>query len=382
MASKLILTIDGGGIRCLIPALVLADLQRRLRASGRNLPMNRYIHMLAGAGVGSLLVAGLTFPGPEPARMGDADSFLDGFYTSAKMFPKRIMASSGVMRLDMSLFEANLRHHYGERTVVADAANHLVLPAFDIGNRGPVRITNTDPVTSKFYLWQALRGVIAVVPYMSPALVENRAAARPRGTPLIPLVSGGRYAEDPALAAYVEAKKLGWQDQGMTLLSLGTGTDITPLPYINPLSTTGLDMTDVTEPMLRSADELHCPIATHVNTLMNGDGRAFNGVSTRMTVENRRRLSYFRINGPLTQASQSKIEFSAENIDMLKAEAALIISQHAAILDEVVSRMPTDLEILTDAARLDSLPPPEPTRRPAEPAGRPPGVPATIAEFI
>ena len=383
VACKIILAIDAGGIRCLIPAMVLAELQRRMRATGRRLALARYVNMFAGAGVGSLLIATFAYAlAPEMAGAADPDAVIRGFSDAAKFFPKRIMTSSGVMRLDTNLFEAHLRQRYGEKTLVSAANTHVVFPAFDIGNRVPLMITNTDPVSSNFYLWQALRGVVAVVPYMSPALVENRAAARPRGTPLIPLVSGGRYADDPSLAAYVEARKLGWQEEGITLLSLGAGSELPPIPFINPLSSGGLDMTDVTEPLLRSADELHCPIANHVNMLMNGEARAFNGVSTRLTLENRRKLSYFRVNGRLQERNQNKVDFGHENIEQLKEEALRIIADHSAILDEVVSRMPTDLEILTRDSRLDTLPPPDPARRPAEQVGRQTGMPADIAEFI
>lgn len=39
----------------------------------------------------------------------------------------------------------------------------------------------------------------------------------------IALIDGGVFANDPILAAYVEARKQAWQDDELVFLSLGTG---------------------------------------------------------------------------------------------------------------------------------------------------------------
>ncbi|MGH9262301.1 MAG: patatin-like phospholipase family protein, partial [Acidimicrobiales bacterium] len=53
-----ILSIDGGGIRGLIPATVLAALEDR---TGR--PVARLFDLIAGTSTGGLLACGLTKPG-------------------------------------------------------------------------------------------------------------------------------------------------------------------------------------------------------------------------------------------------------------------------------------------------------------------------------
>ena len=66
MAEPLrVLSIDGGGIRGLVPALVLEELERRLRAKGKTKPLYAYFDLIAGTSTGGILAAGLTSPHPQ-----------------------------------------------------------------------------------------------------------------------------------------------------------------------------------------------------------------------------------------------------------------------------------------------------------------------------
>lgn len=342
VAGKLVLSVDGGGIRCIIAALMLSDLQRRLRASGRPGSIDQYMDMMTGSGIGALIVAALAYRSPidKVGLLSDPAAITDYFHKGAALFLTMKPSASGQMLHDGTMFEEFLKSSFGEKTLVADASRPVVFPAFDIANRVPVIITDDDPVTSNFYLWQALRGMVAVPPFLSPALVENRAGKRARGTPLIPIISGGRYSEDPSLAAYVQARKFGWHDQGFSLLSLGSGADMSPISYFNTQVGAGMDMTDVTEDLLHYADDLHSPIASHMNMLMNGDARSFNGIATRPPAEHRSRLNYFRINGHLQTASLVKDDLSETNIEKLRLEAEKMIRDHGSVLDEIVNRLP------------------------------------------
>jgi patatin-like phospholipase/acyl hydrolase len=60
-----VLSIDGGGIRGLMPALVLEELERRLGAKGKTKPLYAYLDLIAGTSTGGFLAAGLTSPQPQ-----------------------------------------------------------------------------------------------------------------------------------------------------------------------------------------------------------------------------------------------------------------------------------------------------------------------------
>jgi uncharacterized protein len=55
-----VLSIDGGGIRGIIPAMVLADLEQR---TGRRI--SSMFQLLAGTSTGGILALGLTQPGSD-----------------------------------------------------------------------------------------------------------------------------------------------------------------------------------------------------------------------------------------------------------------------------------------------------------------------------
>src|SRR5262245_12809229 len=78
-----ILCVDGGGIRGLIPALVIAELERRLQAeAGPQARVADYFQMFAGTSTGGLVALSVTAPDPErPERPAVSGEELARFYT-------------------------------------------------------------------------------------------------------------------------------------------------------------------------------------------------------------------------------------------------------------------------------------------------------------
>jgi patatin-like phospholipase/acyl hydrolase len=52
-----VLSIDGGGIRGIIPAMVLAEIEKRT-----NKPISELFHLIAGTSTGGIITLGLTKP--------------------------------------------------------------------------------------------------------------------------------------------------------------------------------------------------------------------------------------------------------------------------------------------------------------------------------
>src|ERR687898_2659462 len=71
-----ILSVDGGGIRGLIPALVIAELESRLRRLRPCTAISACFHLMAGTSTGGLIALGLTVPDekdPERPRLKASD---------------------------------------------------------------------------------------------------------------------------------------------------------------------------------------------------------------------------------------------------------------------------------------------------------------------
>src|SRR3954463_9849984 len=82
-----ILSVDGGGLRGLVPALLLLDIEKRPRAlTGHGKArLADYFHLFAGTSTGGLIALGLTAPEPM-----DAERLLALYRDrAARIFPPR-----------------------------------------------------------------------------------------------------------------------------------------------------------------------------------------------------------------------------------------------------------------------------------------------------
>ena len=238
-----ILSIDGGGIRGVIPAVVLMDLAERMAERGKTEPLARYFDIIAGTSTGGIIATGLAAPHPADHTKPAIDPA--GLLALYKERGKEIFSRDTFRRIreafvdprslwqekyDAHALEAELQKRLG-LTKLSGALTNVVLTAYDIERRRAVFMTNTllDKDTAKpddYYFWQAARATSAAPTYFEPARVQNLTANKPET-----LVDGGVFANDPAMAAYVEACKIGFLPQNVHVVSLGTGYQNRPFPY-------------------------------------------------------------------------------------------------------------------------------------------------------
>src|SRR5918996_2655195 len=106
-----ILSIDGGGIRGLIPALVLAELERRC---GR--PAGELFDLVAGTSTGAIIACALTRPDPLPAARIARIYLEEGPEIFSRSLLKRITSADGYLdeRYDSDGLLESLRRHLGD----------------------------------------------------------------------------------------------------------------------------------------------------------------------------------------------------------------------------------------------------------------------------
>src|SRR3954453_23191770 len=89
-----ILSVDGGGMRGLIPARVIENLEGRLQAeAGPDARVADYFHMFAGTSTGGMVALSLTVPMPgEPSRPKMSAAELASLYTDdgKAIFPRTL----------------------------------------------------------------------------------------------------------------------------------------------------------------------------------------------------------------------------------------------------------------------------------------------------
>ena len=217
-----VLCIDGGGIRGLIPALVLSEIERR---TGRRTA--ELVDLVAGTSTGGILACALTRPGPDGRPLYSADE-LAGIYVEEgpRIFHrgllKRIFSVEGWIdeRYDDSGLEAALARYLGDARL-SEALTDVLVTAYEIQDRFAFFFRSAharNDATYDFSLVQVARATAAAPSYFEPAEVTDVVGAR-----TYPLIDGGVFAVNPSMCAFADVVAAGRESELQLMLSLGTG---------------------------------------------------------------------------------------------------------------------------------------------------------------
>jgi uncharacterized protein len=205
-----VLAIDGGGIRGLIPALLLTEFERR---SGRR--VFELFDMIAGTSTGGIIACAVCAPDPLPAselvKLYE-DQGPDIF--SRSLF-QRIRTADGLLdeKYDDDALDGALERFLAQK-LLSQTRPDLIVPSYDTALPGPYFFKTTDAKASPdddFQLSVVARATSAAPTYFEP--VEAGAKA---------LVDGGVFAANPAMCALAEALNT-VEPRDVVLVSLGTG---------------------------------------------------------------------------------------------------------------------------------------------------------------
>lgn len=220
-----VLSIDGGGIRGIIPALVLAEIERRTERRIADL-----FELIAGTSTGGLLALALARPGGDGGPMHTAEKLV-GLYDEAgpKIFSRslwqRVRSAEGLIdeKYDDDEFNAALERYLGDARL-SDALTDVLVTAYETGERFPFffKSARSDQPSYDFPMQVAARATSAAPTYFE--------AARARSDREYSLVDGGVFAVNPAMCAYAEVRR-DHPKAEVLLLSLGTGELTRSLPY-------------------------------------------------------------------------------------------------------------------------------------------------------
>jgi patatin-like phospholipase/acyl hydrolase len=228
MSTKRILAIDGGGIRGIIPAKVLVEIERQ---TGKKIA--ELFDLIAGTSTGGILAAGLCTPGPDGSPKYRASELLDLY----RLHGGEIF-SSGPLRKLASLFfgpeysaaglERQLQAYLGDSRL-KDAVTGLLITSYDM-RAGEAWFFSREgarkqPDKRNYLLRDVARATSAAPTYFPPFTFEDKAAGD------AVLVDGGMFANNPALCAWVDAHEDIQATQEVLILSLGTGSVPHPVTF-------------------------------------------------------------------------------------------------------------------------------------------------------
>jgi patatin-like phospholipase/acyl hydrolase len=231
-----ILSIDGGGIRGLIAARVIARLEELISAEAEEeRRLADCFQMFAGTSTGGLLALGLTVPDPaDPTRPRLSGSDLVDLYLNEgpRIFGDtlhKLLSLGGWIapKHSEARLERALRERFGDARLGA-ALRELIVTSYDMSEPGP----------HFFKRWRARQSADRDVAMADVGLATSAAPTYfpSRGLAGRALVDGGLFAANPSVAAMVEALKRRDEEPRdlsageLLLVSLGTGQHETGHP--------------------------------------------------------------------------------------------------------------------------------------------------------
>jgi patatin-like phospholipase/acyl hydrolase len=312
-----VLAIDGGGIRGIIPAIVLADLEAR---TGR--PVSDLFDLVAGTSTGGILACALSRPAATGAGPRFTAEELVALYVEEgpKIFHRdllrRVRTVNGLVdeRYDDRGLRAALDRYLGTARI-SEARTAIFLTAYELEGRFAFFFRSSrarDDVHYDFTMVDAAHATSAAPTYFEPVQVRDVAGSKP-----YTLVDGGVFATNPAMCALAEVSRAAQAPQIELLLSLGTGAQTNPIHYAEAKDWGELEWAP------RIVDVV------------------FDGVSETVDFEAAQLLGdrYVRLQTMLagTGASEALDDASARNLVALQRVGKQLVADHAAELDRVAT---------------------------------------------
>ncbi len=332
-----VLCIDGGGVRGVIPARILQEIEER---TGK--PIAEMFDMVGGPSTGAIIAAGLTVPDPQdPTKPRHSALEIKNFYYqhTPKIFPemkfKGLRKISSSVMYDPKPLEDALESNFGDAKM-KDSLTHLMIPATDIKNFRPVWINSfkgqkdtSEEGWSTMTMKDAIRASTTAPTYFPSKYYKTQPNEdMPNVTHRHALIDGGFFAGNMLRRMLTQAKKLAPPDAEIVVVHVGTGNvdhSLSPEEF-NKLGPIGL--------VSKSSGNLLISLATSINAEDIADDVrdeigdrfvSFDGIINR--------------DADPSAPSASLDDSSAENLKSLERFAERIIKDNGSEIDRLCNML-------------------------------------------
>lgn len=240
LKTKRILVIDGGGIRGIIPAIILSKIEYGLSTSlGRDVHIAEYFDLIAGTSTGGIIALGLNVPNNKNKLLRKpkyhASDLVDLYEKNGKeIFPQSGLyqraANVIIPKFTVSPLESILRDYFG-RTKLSNSISNVFITSYNILKDEPEFFKNYDPDSFSLKGFDKKRSLhgdflmkdVARATSAAPTYFEGAEIFDCEGT-MGRYVDGGVVVNNPTVAAMLEARKIFSDDvKHYVILSIGTG---------------------------------------------------------------------------------------------------------------------------------------------------------------
>lgn len=324
-----ILSIDGGGIRGILPGEILVSLEHKLKVKSGNpdARIGDFFDLIAGTSTGAVLGAAYICPDKEGKPKFSAQEAVNIYLKEGgKVFDTGIWPYLDKLKLlrgekySTHELEKVLKKYFGN-TKLSKLLKPTCFVSYDIKKREQIIFRQHCAIVrhEDFLVRDLLQGSTAAPTYFEPARINS---LPPRNKKYV-LIDGGMVASDPALCAYSEAIKFtgvsGIKD--MIIVSLGTGKQLKSYKYKEAKNWGILNWARPT-----------------IDIALNGGAQMTHYYLKQIssTVEN---TKYYRIQPDLYKADPAMDNASPENIKKLKKSG----KKNAEFFDDELDEIATIL---------------------------------------
>lgn len=313
---KKVLSIDGGGIRGMLPARLLHEFEKTLKK-----PISEIFDLIAGTSTGGILALCLTKPDKNGKPKYSALDILDLYVKEGKRIfdksPWRSTMSLGNLvdaKFAIEGIEEVLDIYLGN-TKLSEALTSVIIPSYEIEQRMPFffksRRAKEDP-DYDYYMRDVARATSA-----APTYFESKKLNVKPPVEYFALIDGGVFANNPAMCAYSEAKKVFGNNEEIIMVSVGTGQLTRQITYDESKNWGVLEWA---RPLLSVVfDGVSATVDYQLKQLLTDDSHL---------------KHYFRIQTVLDIGNDNMDDVSATNMRALKIKGEDMISQNEDKLKE------------------------------------------------
>jgi len=317
-----ILSIDGGGIRAILPSMILAELER---LAGR--PTAELFDLVAGTSSGALLGLAMVAPDPEGKprfKAGDVARLYEigGSRVFSRSMWHQIRAVGNLVdeKYPAAGLEQVLDRAFGE-VMLSEALTDTLVTSYEVEERAPFFFSTRrarELEGHDFPMAKVVRAATAAPTFFEPARIPSI-----NGKGYHALIDGAVIAYNPALFAYVEALRLHPETREVILVSLGTGQLTRGLLY------------DVVKDW--GAAHWAQPL---FSLMCDGDASAVDQQAAEILAPDAgdcRR--YYRFQARLDMGSDDMDDASSENIEKIKQLGEKMVRDNHAMLETLARRL-------------------------------------------
>jgi patatin-like phospholipase/acyl hydrolase len=341
MKKIVLLSIDGGGIRGILPATVLMRLEKLLQEKDHSsLHIGDYVDFAAGTSTGGILACLYLAPNEKGTAKYSAKDALDlyvdhGSVIFSRTFMKKFTSVDGILHEKYSA--DNIYHLLGEylgETTLAQLIRPCLMTAYEMAERRAMFFTSVDAAKGdmdNFYAKDVARSTSAAPTYFEPSHIQSFDGKT------WSLLDGGVFANNPALCAYAEARKTDFPTvlknpekpaypsaRNMLMMSFGTGSVKKQYHYKN----------------FKSAGEIKW-LEPIIDILMSGNSETVGYQLQQMygTLDAGDASDYYRLEPSLFEACSEMDIVTPENITNLQQAGLKFAHDNQDLLAELADKI-------------------------------------------